>query len=74
MIVNSLKIKNGEYLLNHHKYVFLALNSNEGHWSLYNQSNVEIYRDDNKKALINMLESYDLPGTINLHNQEWSSK
>jgi hypothetical protein len=72
--IHVTKIKTSEYLFNHHNLVFLAHNSGEGHWSLYNLKGTEINRDSTKKALINALNSYDKPGTIALDNQESANK
>lgn len=65
------KIRAGRYTANHHGYIFTIENNSANVWTINNHSDVELYRDSSKKALINMLASFSYDGTMKLHNQEF---
>lgn len=61
----------GRYRINHNGYIFDLNKNSDGKWVLFNHAGIELYRDDSKKAVVNMLSSYSSSGCAELHLQEY---
>jgi len=65
------KIRAGRYTAKHHGYIFTIENNSANVWTINNHSDVELYRDSSKKALINMLSNCSFDYTTKLHQQQY---
>lgn len=65
------KIRAGRYTLNQNGYSFDLYKNDDGKWVLSNHAGIELYRDDSKLSIVNMLSSYNYDGCMELHNQEF---
>jgi len=65
------KICSGKYTANYHGYVFVIENQNPNHWTISNESGVELYADTTKNAIVNMISSCGFNRTEQLHQQEF---
>jgi hypothetical protein len=65
------KICSGKYTANHHGYVFMIENQNPNHWTISNQSGVELYADETKTAIVNMISNCSVDRANQLHQQEY---
>ena len=65
------RIRAGRYTLNQNGYRFDLYKNDDGKWMLFNHQGIELYRDDSKLAIVNMLSSYNYDGCRELHLQQY---
>ena len=56
------KIRAGRYTVNQNGYRFDLYKNDDGKWLLFNHAGIELYRDDSKQSILNMISSYNIDG------------
>lgn len=65
------RIKAGKYIVNQNGYSFELCKNDDNKWMLFNHAGIELYKDDSKQAIINMISSYTSNGCRELHLQQY---